>query len=157
MGAPGTWDDYMLVLMGVIYKDNEYKMWYTGGDETDGDEKYFRIGYATSPDGITCSKYENNPVVDIGEVGAWDSLGVVTSSVMFDTTEKIYKMWYGGLDGSYGRTGYATSDFVSSLNNELDMIIPNHFELKQNYPNPFNPTTTIRYSIPQTDFVLLNV
>lgn len=157
VGNPVSWDDYMLALMGVIYKDDEYKMWYTGGDGTDGDAKYFRIGYATSPDGITWLKYQNNPVLDIGEVGAWDSLGVVTSSVMFDTTDEIYKMWYGGLDGLYGRTGYATSDPVLNINNEMDMIIPNHFELNQNYPNPFNPSTTITYTISKSKDVTLTI
>jgi predicted GH43/DUF377 family glycosyl hydrolase len=147
IGDPGVWDDYMLALMRVIYKDNEFKIWYTAGDGTDGSSKYFRIGYATSPDGITWSKSENNPVLDKGEVGAWDSLGVVTSTVIFDTTGKIYKMWYGGLDGSYGGTGYAISDPVANLNSDIYMIIPNHFSLMQNYPNPFNPKTTIIYTI----------
>lgn len=31
--------------------------------------------------------------------------------------------------------------------------VPYVYELKQNYPNPFNPATTIKFSIPQTDFV----
>jgi aryl-phospho-beta-D-glucosidase BglC (GH1 family) len=34
---------------------------------------------------------------------------------------------------------------------------PTRFELAQNYPNPFNPKTTIRFSIPQADHVVLKV
>jgi hypothetical protein len=34
---------------------------------------------------------------------------------------------------------------------------PTNYFLEQNYPNPFNPETSIRFSIPQRDFVSLKV
>ncbi len=36
-------------------------------------------------------------------------------------------------------------------------INPSNFNLSQNYPNPFNPTTTIEYTIPNSEFVIIKV
>lgn len=35
--------------------------------------------------------------------------------------------------------------------------LPNQIKLFQNYPNPFNPTTTIKYSIPYSERVMIKV
>ena len=40
---------------------------------------------------------------------------------------------------------------------ELMAALPQEAELQQNYPNPFNPTTVIRYGVPQTSEVRLEV
>lgn len=40
---------------------------------------------------------------------------------------------------------------------EDEIPLPTKFALSQNYPNPFNPSTTFRYSIPQTSKVAIKV
>ena len=40
---------------------------------------------------------------------------------------------------------------------EINIDSPADFSLKQNYPNPFNPSTVIKYILPKTSFVTLNI
>lgn len=40
---------------------------------------------------------------------------------------------------------------------ELDLGVPNKFELAQNYPNPFNPATSIKYSLASKSYVELKI
>ena len=53
------WEGEITVPGSVIYHDSLYHMWYRSRDFYVND----RIGYATSPDGISWTKYINNPVL----------------------------------------------------------------------------------------------
>ena len=102
LGASGIWDDRGVYSPTVLFDGTEYQMWYTGHDGSN-----WRIGYATSSDGIVWVKHPDNPVLNLGASGAWDDRYVGSPTVLFDGIE--YKMWYTGDDGSNYRIGYATS------------------------------------------------
>ncbi|KKP85160.1 MAG: Laminin G sub domain 2, partial [candidate division CPR3 bacterium GW2011_GWE2_35_7] len=87
-------------------------MWYSGSNNTN-----WRIGYATSTDGITWTRNSgNNCLGTLGDGclftkavnGNWDDAHTYYPYVIKDET--IYKMWYTGHDGSNVRIGYATSN-----------------------------------------------
>jgi hypothetical protein len=45
---------------------------------------------------------------------------------------------------------------VASVEN-ISGVAPSNYSLEQNYPNPFNPSTTINFTITNSDFVTLKV
>jgi len=113
LGTSGTGDD-VHVSNPIVIKDGEtYKMWYTGYDGST-----YRIYYATSPDGLTWTKYDNtipsvsdttstNGRIPPGTNGKGDGVNVSNPIVIKDG--ETYKMWYTGYDGSINRIYYATS------------------------------------------------
>jgi PKD repeat protein len=102
LGPGGSWDDGYVWSPAVIKDGATFKMWYNGNDGS-----AYRIGYATSPDGITWTKFGGNPVLNIGASGDWDDYLLRNPTVILDGG--IYKLWYGGSDGARFRIGMATS------------------------------------------------
>jgi len=79
-------------------------MWYSGYNLSSS----YKIGYATSPDGTTWTKYAGNPVIGTGAPGEWDDMSVISQTVIKDGA--TFKMWYGGFNASNNfRIGYANS------------------------------------------------
>ena len=112
--------DSIFAYMPWVIKDGAtYKMWYTGwnGDfeqrpDHTANKINFRIGYATSPDGTTWTKYPSNenaaPVLSIGgAAGQLDAKGVSHPSIV--KKNGTYHMWYEGYDGTKWRIFYTTS------------------------------------------------
>ncbi len=56
-----------------------------------------------------------------------------------------------------GTTHMSEVIFPDALTDVVEPTIPQTFALEQNYPNPFNPSTTIRYALPWTTHVRLEI
>jgi len=56
-GKTGSWDEVRVIQPTVIKAGRIYEMWYAGQSRADNK---FRIGYATSSDGITWNRMEHN-------------------------------------------------------------------------------------------------
>lgn len=87
----------------VIRHAGEYHMWYTG--QAHG---HSWIGYAVSPDGIHWKRMSPKPVLSPDK--PWEKVAVMCPDVIWDSSAKIYRMWYsGGGDYEPNAIGYATS------------------------------------------------
>ena len=51
---------------------------------------------------------------------------------------------------------FKNSTIVSSVT-PISSEIPSKYKLHQNFPNPFNPSTNIKFDVPKSDFVTLEV
>ena len=109
-GSSTSWDKETIGFGSVIYHNNKYHMWYTGGSTSDLVYRW-RIGHATSDDGITWTRDTKNPVLVEGTAGSWDSDIAFIPKVM--VINNTFHMWYTGHKGrnanSNFQIGHATS------------------------------------------------
>lgn len=143
----GNWD-YPRVQPSHVIQDAEgYKLWYSGGYAMK-----WRIGFATSPDGLNWARAVNNPVFDWGKEGKWDSAQVSFPSVLFDESEDVYKMWYGGGDNiNREGIGYAEAGVTSVSQNIIDKTT---FIV---FPNPASQNITISFNLEHKTNVKLSI
>jgi len=111
-GVPGTWEDGGVDDPTVIKDDGIYMLWYTGVSfpaPLGTEEGVTGIGYAFSDDGISWTKYSENPVLGPGLLGCWDDQYVDDATVIKDGD--VLKMWYMGFGSNHpdSSIGYANS------------------------------------------------
>ncbi len=105
-GAPGTWDGFEMWPMAAVFDGTLYHLWYSAF--AGPTQQVERTGYATSPDGVTWTKYEGNPILPAGPPGSWDDLGATMGGVLLENG--VYRLWYcGARQGGPLKAGYATS------------------------------------------------
>lgn len=87
----------------VMKQGGFYHMWYTG--QAGG---HSAIGYATSANGVEWERMSDKPV--LRAEAQWEKDAVMCPDVIWDSDEKIYKMWYSaGEQYEPDAIGYATS------------------------------------------------
>ena len=95
ISATQAWESGSLGPLGVLYEDGGYKAWYAAGSPADD-----KMGYATSQDGISWTKFVGNPVLTkSGIAGTADELGVGDGVTVYRDGD-VYRVMYGGFGGS---------------------------------------------------------
>ena len=102
-GPQGALDDAKIADPNVLFDGTQYHMWYAGESDVG-----WRIGYATSPDGVNWTKSNSNLLVSPGAAGEWDENSVSEPNMYFDGSS--YHMWFSGWNNDFiFQRGYATS------------------------------------------------
>jgi len=112
----------------VLFHSGHYTMWYSSGLEYLNTPRQgsFGIEYATSPNGLDWSF--RGVALEPGQSGDWDSFHLEAPSVLYDSRDGKFKMWYSALSSPDSNTlryvyriGYAeSSDGISWVKYDND-------------------------------------
>jgi predicted GH43/DUF377 family glycosyl hydrolase len=103
-GPYGSWDERGVADPYVIRARQNYYMFYLGQDRA----RRQRLGVAISEDGVRWHKLRANPILELGDYGAFDEIGLGEPAVW--VSRGYYWMLYTGRDrGEVRRMGLARS------------------------------------------------
>lgn len=103
LGGGGQWDSAGIQGTSVVLVGTTYYLFYQGQDGNGT----WRIGLATSSDGVTFSRFSGNPILNVTG-GGWDSQHVSFPSVVKDGNN--WQLFYmGASGGTWQGVGLATS------------------------------------------------
>ncbi len=105
-----TWDTEGISSPFVLKDGSVYKMWYSALKNS-----FWRIGYATSPDGINWTPYAGNPIIDLSASGKHAD----GASVIFNGTS--YELFFHGVDGDLSYT--TSTDGVTNWSAPVKILL----------------------------------
>ena len=90
-GDPGGWDESWVESPAVMnnHVSGEYSMWYNGASTATWK---IQIGLATSADGISWTRHNENPVLSTGNTGMYDDMWLGTPTLI--SQDELYQLWY---------------------------------------------------------------
>jgi predicted GH43/DUF377 family glycosyl hydrolase len=104
-GPRGSWDERGIADPYVVAAGSGFYLYYLGVDRA----RRQRLGVARSTDGVHWEKLRNNPILELGEPGSFDEVGLGEPAVWGAAGR--YWMLYTGRDrNEYRRIGLAVSD-----------------------------------------------
>jgi hypothetical protein len=84
-----------------------------------------------------------------------DAPGFISSSSV--VASPTYGSDAKGMPQGASGMNFSLNSVATSVEEEVQTVIPTQYTLEQNYPNPFNPTTQISFSLPNTERVTLTI
>ncbi len=99
LGPSGSWESQSHAGPCVLKLADGFHLWYLGSGAYKG-KKAWRIGHATSPDGLKWTKSGDEPVLDIGKAGDWDGGTFLHIDVIFRDGKFLF--WYAADPGEHG-------------------------------------------------------
>jgi predicted GH43/DUF377 family glycosyl hydrolase len=129
LGETGRFDDQHIFAPHVIYENGEFRMYYCGSERCvdagtykgkakapaeKSDQRLFKLGLATSKDGITFTRHSKDPVFSFGD----DVHSVVTATILKNPDGSVcreggkLRMYFAAVDfpkGTYQHDLYETT------------------------------------------------
>ena len=119
LGPEGTWDSASHAGPCVLKLGDAFHMWYLGSGPHHG-KTAWRIGHATSPDGLNWTKSGRTPVLDTGAEGDWDGGTFMSFDIIFRGGQLLF--WYAAAPTGHGdetkmtiQIGHGTSRTSASI------------------------------------------
>jgi hypothetical protein len=91
LGPLGSWDESSHAGPCVLKLEDGFHMWYLGSGSYKNHIAW-RIGHATSPDGLNWTKSGTEPVLDVGKPGDWDGGTFMSFDIIFRDGKFLF--WY---------------------------------------------------------------